>query len=147
VTDDKAPGSFTFEDKKPRGRPPGSKTKTAPTATQVNADVRQALATLESMYNMVSTGLLLGGFMDTFAVWQEQADKLSKTNEDALKSAPKLAAWIARAGSTGGAATLIIGHGMAAFAVAGTLRGELVERQKRATPPASQDGTDGTIIL
>jgi hypothetical protein len=116
---------------KKRGRPAGSKNKstTPPTATQVNADIKQALATLETAYNLIATGLVMTGLNHSLESWIESAEGLKKSNEDALRAAPKLAHWIANAGSTGGAATFVITHGMAFATLYSVAREELSERR------------------
>lgn len=137
------PPAFTLEGtaKRGPGRPKGATTKTAPTATAVNADVRQALATLESMYKVVGLGLMMVG-PATAVEWMEQTEKLKETNEDALKAAPKLAKWIANTGTAGGAATFLLAHGMAFASVAGVARGELREKaQERAANRPEQQET------
>lgn len=128
---DKAP---TFEIPTPAqrrgpGRPKGA-TAAKTTATASNAEIKQAMATLESFYNIVATGLLLTGMHSTLAEWTTSAEQLKATNEDALKAAPKLAHWIANAGSTGGSATFVLTHGMAFAGIAGVARTELAARRE-----------------
>ena len=140
---DGAPLSFEVPKRGP-GRPAGSKTKSAPTATQVSADVRAAKATLESMYKIVGLGLMTFGLTRSAEEWMEQTTTLSAANEDALKASPKLAKWLANAGSTGGATTLIVMHGMAIANVAGIAREELAER--RPAQPRAQEPVQGATV-
>lgn len=114
-------------DRKPRTTPV-RETKTTAPATP--AEVKKALATLDSAYNMIATGLLMFGLNDTLAAWQESAGQLQATNEDALKASPKLAKWIANVGSTGGAATFILTHGLAFATVARVATSELTARRE-----------------
>lgn len=139
MADDTPPnltGKITVEtgEKRGPGRPKGSTTKSAPTATAVSADVRAAKATLESMYKVVGIGLATAGLTRSAEAWIEQTETLSASNEDALKSSPKLAKWLANVGSTGGAATLILMHGMAAATVVSIARAELAERRPAQAP-------------
>ena len=130
-------------EKRGPGRPKGSTTKSAPTATAVSADVRAAKATLESMYKVVGIGLMAAGLTRTAEAWVDQVETLSASNEDALKSSPKLAKWLANVGSTGGAATLIIMHGMAAVSVVSVARDELAERRPTKPVPQEPDYASG----
>jgi hypothetical protein len=121
------------------GRPKGSTTKSAPTATAVNADVRQALATLESLYNMVGLGLGAFGLTETLGKWIEQTERLKATNEDALKAAPKVAKFLASTGTAGGSATFLITHAMAFGTVALVAREEVAQRFPAKDKPVSRE--------
>lgn len=133
----------TFESVSPEpakrgpGRPKGSRNKTAPaTATGTAADIRQAIATLESMYDLAAMGLMLAGLTETATAWVAATDDLKRTNEDALKAAPRLAKAIARVGSTGGSATFFLTHGVAFAGVFATARTEFAaKRAERAEAP------------
>lgn len=144
------PVTPTFESLSPEppkrgpGRPKGSRNKTtaAPTASGTAADIRQAMATLDSVYDMASVGLLMLGLPDTATAWADASTNLRKTNEDALKASPRLARAIARAGSTGGAGAFFITHIVALASVMSVGRGELAERQaakEAATSQATQE--------
>lgn len=114
-----------------RGRPPGSKNRTPvarSTATDA-ATLKQALATLDSLYEFASVGLLMLGLPQTATDWAESAERLSKTNEEALKAAPKLARAIANAGNVGGATTFVVAHVMAVSSVVQGVNRELAARR------------------
>jgi len=136
MPDDKItpPTKFTINDTKtaPRGRPPGSRNKTTPPTSQKSAtptaDVRQALATLESAYKMVALGLVMTGMHETATEWANRTEALKETNADALASAPKLAKMIAGAGTTGGTAAFIFAHVMALGSVVAVGRAELMAK-------------------
>jgi len=148
--------SFTINDAKPElkaDRKPrvnaSAAPKTAPTAG-TPADVKKAMATLDSAYNMVATGLMVFGLPDTANVWIESAEQLKVSNEDALKASPKLAKAIASAGSTGGAATLIITHVMAFASVFAVMRAEMqAKRGEDVTSfePATQGNNERDFTL
>ena len=147
MSDDTKIPSFNIETpsatpKRGPGRPKGS-TTTTPNNTVVNRDVKQAMATLDSFYNIVSTGLLMTGLHETMGEWSSSAEQLKTTNEDALKAAPKLAKWIANAGTTGGSATFILTHGMAFAGVFAIARKELASKVK-AQPTAEDTPSDPT---
>lgn len=126
---------------KKRGRPPGS-TNAAKTATATAADVRQAMATLESAYDFTTVALTMFGFTSTAVAWVESANRLKATNEDALKAAPKLAASIARMGQVGGTTAFMVSHIMA---VGGLIRGvqsEILQRRAEADAERPDNVTD-----
>lgn len=135
------PPTFVIEDDEPQPkRGPGRPRKDASsapstprtTATAINADVRKAMATLDSGYNLVATGLTLFGLTKSAEDWISSAEQLKATNEDALKASPKLAKAIANAGSTGGAATFLLTHGMALASLFGVLRSEIADKRADA---------------
>jgi len=136
IEDDKAPASAAPKKRGP-GRPKGS-TNAAKNASATAADVRQAMATLESLYDFTAAGLVMFGFNDSAASWVESAARLKATNEDALKAAPKLAATIARMGQTGGTATFIIAHVMAVSSLLRSVQGEVAERRRAAAEAAER---------
>lgn len=107
VKADKAPGTFA----KPAA-------KAAP-STATTADVRKAMAALDTMYNFVSMGLMMFGLTETASEWADSADTLKSTNEEALKAAPKLAKTIANFGETGGSSAFVITH---VLAIGGVVR-------------------------
>lgn len=117
---------------KRRGRPPGSVNKPA-NATASN-DVKNAMSALDNAYNLIAMGLTIAGLTDTATAWAMAAEGLRASNENALKSAPKLAKAIANVGSTGGAATLIISHAVAFYGVVNVARSELQERRDNEPP-------------
>lgn len=136
-----SPPVFRIEDDEPQPkRGPGRPRKDAnssapapkPTATALNADVRKAMATLDSGYNLVATGLTLFGLTESAKDWINSAEQLKATNEDALKASPKLAKAIANAGSTGGAATFLLTHGMAFASLFSVLRAEIADKRADA---------------
>lgn len=150
------PVTFTINDAKdaPKNeRKPRVAQTATPKATvsAATADVKKAMATLDSAYNMVATGFVMFGLTETGNAWIDAAEQLKLTNEDALKASPKLAKAIAGAGSTGGAATFILTHAMALAGVFGALRKELAERRVTAETeqsfeqPVSRD-YDPTLI-
>ena len=123
--------SFTITDDAPRrkpGRPKGS-TNTSTTATAINQDVKKALATLDSIYSLMGTGLMVMGLSQSATDWADSAEQLSKTNEDALRANPKLAKMIGNIGSTGGSITFFITHGMAVLSLAKTVRNEIQDKR------------------
>lgn len=122
-------------EKRGPGRPKGSGTKTASAGPAT--DVKKALATLNSAYNLIATGLMAAGMTKTAEVWAETAADLAKTNEDALNASPKLAKMLASTGSLGGTSTFIVTHVMAATSVAVVARNELAER--RAAKAGEED--------
>lgn len=128
ISNDKAPASAA---PKRRGRPPGStnKAKTAPSATDA-ATLKQALATMESLYSVTTAGLLMFGLTETATAWAASTEDLTKTNEDALKAAPRLAKAIANAGSVGGATTFVVAHVMAIAGVMRIASNELAARRQ-----------------
>jgi hypothetical protein len=97
------------------------------------------MATLDSFYNLIATGLMMTGLHVTMKEWVDGAESLKLSNEDALKAAPKLASWIANAGSTGGATTFILTHGMVLAGVVTTARTELTERRTAAATESQAD--------
>lgn len=141
MPDDNKTPSFTFEPETKRapGRPKGSpnKTRTAPTATSA-ADIRQALATMDTLYHAIGMGLLMSGLHKSLDLWSAQTVKLQEQNESALKSAPKLAKFISNAGQTGGAATFLAAHAMAGFTLVSYIRAERGERQVVAEAEAAR---------
>ena len=112
---------------KRRGRPPGSTNK-VPTSGPA-ADVIKAMATLDNAYNMVATGLFMFGLSESANMWIDSAEQLKATNKDALTAAPKLAKYIANAGTAGGAGTLLLTHGMAFAGLAKIVTVELAARR------------------
>jgi hypothetical protein len=115
------------------GRPPGS-TKAAASATN---DVRQAMASLDMLYEIIATGLLMWGKPVTAQVWQDKSATLRDTNENALKASPKLAKFLAGAGQTSGAITFLTTHAVAFGAVAMTL--QLESSSQRPEPSESSE--------
>lgn len=99
-----------------RGRPPGTpnKPKTADAPT-TNAEVDQAMQVLESMYDFLGMGLMMGQLPATASHLEEQREGLRASNEKALRAAPKLCRSIARVGSTGGSATFLMTNAMLAY--------------------------------
>lgn len=137
---DTAP-KFSIDDDAPKrspGRPKGSTAANKLAATATPADVKKAMATLESAYNLVATGLTLFGLEKSAEDWINSAEQLARSNEDALKASPALAKRIASAGSTGGAATFLVTHAMAFASLAGVLRSELAD--KRADTIIANEG-------
>jgi hypothetical protein len=128
---DTPPKTFTIDDepKRGRGRPATGAAAPKVTVTATTQDVKKAMATLDSGYNLVATGLMLFGLERSAAEWADSAEQLKLTNEDALKASPKLAKAIASAGSTGGSATFLVTHGMALFGLFTTLRSELADKR------------------
>lgn len=142
--DDKAPASAT---PKRRGRPPGStnKPKAAQGATDAST-LKQALASLDSLYKVTTLGLTMVGLTDTAETWANRVDDLQKSNEDALKAAPRLAAAIANAGSVGGATAFFAAHVMALAPVMMVARIELAERRATRAAEAAANAPDVTDV-
>src|SRR5206468_1356545 len=93
-------------------------TDTPPAAPKVKtqattAEVKQAMRVLESAYSAVSLGMTMLGLTESATVWAEQASTLSKSNEQTLTAAPKLAKSIAKAGQGGGAGAFVLAHALA----------------------------------
>lgn len=112
---------------KRRGRPPGSTNK--PKGAVTKADVDAAMSTLESGYNLITTGLVMFGFTDTATAWAESAAELSKTNRDALTASPRIVKAIISTGETGGSVTFFLTHGMAVAGLVKSFNGELAARR------------------
>lgn len=153
MTADKITPSFEVEPaakKEPegargRGRPKGS-TNAARSATAVNADVKQALASLDMLYELVATGLLMWGKPQTATVWASKSQSLRETNENALKAAPKLAKMLATAGSTSGTITFLTTHVVAFGALAVTLQLESNDQHKNGDNESGNDGASQTFM-
>lgn len=128
---------------KKRGRPAGSTNKTP--ASGPAADVAKAMATLDNAYNMVATGLVMFGLNQSAETWVDSAEQLKATNKDALTASPKVAAYIANAGTAGGAGTLLLTHGMAFAGLAKIVNSELAER--RAAREPKQDSYEPSGIV
>lgn len=130
------PLSFVIDDKPPAsakrgpGRPKGSTNKPRATSGATDAStLKQALASLDSLYNLTTVGLTMVGLTATAEAWTAQTDDLRKSNEEALKAAPRLAAAIANAGSVGGATAFFAAHVMAVAPVMMLARMELATRR------------------
>jgi hypothetical protein len=138
------PPSFTVETadkdkptaKRPPGRPKGTTNAARSAATSSN-DVKQAMASLDMMYDIISTGLLMWNRPLSASVWASKSATLRETNENALKASPKLARFLAGVGSTSGAITFITAHTVAFGALAMTL-------QLEAATNKEDSATDGT---
>lgn len=133
---DSEPIKFTIDTDTPpasakprRGRPPGSKNRTTASGTTDAATLKQALATLDSLYSFTASGLLMLGLPQTAMDWAESAEKLSKTNGEALKASPRLAKAIANAGNVGGATTFVVAHAMAISSLVQGVNRELAARR------------------
>lgn len=129
-------------EKRGPGRPKGS--TSAPKSAGPATDVKKALATLNSAYNLIATGLMAAGLEKTASAWAETAADLSKTNEDALNSSPKLAKMLASTGEVGGSGAFIVTHTMATFSMMMIARAELAER--REAKRAAEESIDGVIL-
>lgn len=123
---------------KKRGRPAGS-TNAAKSASATASDVRQAMATLESLYDFTTVGLTMFGFTTTAEQWVAQSAHLKATNEDALKAAPKLAASIARMGQVGGTTAFMVAHVMAVGNLVRSVQAEVFARRAAAEREARPD--------
>lgn len=139
---------FELEDsaapiKRGPGRPKGS-TKAAKATVTTSADVKAALASLDMVYELIGTGLLIWGKPASLSVWQSKSATLRESNENALKAAPKLAKFLASAGSTGGAITLLTTHAVAFGALAMTLQIEIAMGREEGEP-ANDDTAPGVV--
>ncbi|QWY84664.1 hypothetical protein SEA_BADULIA_11 [Microbacterium phage Badulia] len=121
------------------GRPPGSTNKTKEPATVTKAEVDKAMATLESSYNLITTGLVMFGLTDSATVWVESSAELEKTNRDALTASPKITKAIIQTGNTGGSFTFLLTHGMAFAGLAKAVNIELAARRASAAQEARKD--------
>jgi len=143
------PGTkFSIDDRPPTtvkrapGRPKGSTNKPRATASATDAaTLKQALASLDSLYDFTTLGLTMFGFAETASEWVTAAESLRATNEDALKASPRLAQAIARAGSVGGATTFFIAHAVALGGVMRSAQAELRARNVATEPKTSDDPT------
>lgn len=118
-------------------------------STATPADVKKALATLDSAYNLVATGLVVMGLDRSANEWVDSAEQLKKTNEDALKASPKLAKAIASTGSTGGSLTFMVTHSMAVFGLFRVVQSELQDRAmtREAAAANAQAAADNSAPL
>lgn len=99
-----------------RGRPPGSPNKPKNATDPVtNAEVDQAIQVLESMYDFLGMGLVMGQLPATAGHLADQRDDLRNSNEKALRASPKLCRSIARVGTTGGTGVFLMTNAMLAF--------------------------------
>ena len=134
------PPKITISDAPPKperksvASPRVSAPKTSGTGN-LSLDVKKAMATLESGYNLISMGLLLGGLPESAIEWNESAENLKATNAEALSAAPKLAKAIASAGGTGGSAAFIVTHGMALLALSRIATAEITAKRKDKPKP------------
>ncbi|UVG34187.1 hypothetical protein SEA_LUZDEMUNDO_11 [Microbacterium phage LuzDeMundo] len=125
------------------GRPPGSTNKaTKEPATVTKAEVDKAMATLESSYNLITTGLVMFGLTDSATAWVESSEELNKTNRDALTASPKITKAIIQTGNTGGSFTFLLTHGMAFAGLAKAVNIELAARRASAAQEARKDAGD-----
>ncbi len=146
MADDKITPSFAVEPDLPEGvakpapksrRAPGRPVGATKAATAQTNDVRQALASLDMLYEIIGTGLLMIGKPLTAASWQDRSATLRDTNENALKAAPKLAKFLAGAGQTSGAITILATHAVAFGAVAMVFQMEsAVQREDKGADSA-----------
>lgn len=107
--------------------PAAPKVKTQATT----AEVKQAMRVLESAYSAVSLGMTMLGLTESATVWAEQAATLSKSNEQTLTAAPKLAKSIAKAGQGGGSGAFILAHALAIAPVVPVVNRELANSPLR----------------
>lgn len=105
------------------------------------ADVKAALATLDSMYSAIAFGLLTVSPASA-SVWAAQIEQLQRTNELALSGDKNLCRAINRMGERTGKAMFFGAHIMAIAPVVVTLRSDLASRKPKAKPantkPADQ---------
>ena len=128
---DQAP-DFKLTDTPPKrgpGRPRKDGTSAKPSTAASAADVKKALATLDSAYDLIATGLLIAGFTDSAKSWVDSVANLQASNAAALNASPALARSISRVGSTGGAMTFYVTNGMALAGVYKSVMAELAERR------------------
>lgn len=130
ISDTPPASSADAPQKRGPGRPRGSSNAKKPAAGSTDQKtLTQALATMDSLYDLASGGLMLIGLPATAQSWVEQAERLKASNKETLKASPKLAASIANAGSVGGATTFFVAHAMALGTVAMIARQELALRR------------------
>jgi len=140
----RAPGRPKGSRNRPKEDAPPSSAKPSaakPTATQ--AEIKQALATLESLYGMLGTGLLLTGHPMTATAWADQAEKLTKTNEDYLKASPRLVKMINSTGEVSGVFGFIAAHAAAALPVGAVF---MMERASKAAQNEEAQTNGGSRV-
>lgn len=126
---DPAPKSATPAKRQP-GRPRASAKK--------EASVEDALATMNSMYKLLSMGAMMIRRPLTAAHIAGSMEEWEKGNRQAFESSPRLAAAIAGVGQTSGVVTFLVTNGVAAFGIVSALRQESAivaeEKAKNSEP-------------
>lgn len=102
------PGNPTPPKRGP-GRPPGSKNRTTAPPRGHAADVTAALAVMGGAYDFILLGLTMVSPMAAMQ-WEEKIEPLQASNKGFFTASPKLAARIAKIGSTGGTLAFVMSN-------------------------------------
>jgi hypothetical protein len=117
------------------------KAPTTPTTRKLTdkQTLDRAVATMDTIYGVISAGLLMFQLPQTAETWASQLDKLAENNREALAASPKLAESLAKGGDGLGGAAFIVGHVMAIAPVVRAARDEL-EAKRVARAQSEPDG-------
>lgn len=105
---DESPSPLTVEGDTPKnkgGRPVGSGT-----GTRMTADVKQALAVMDGIYDALASGLDFMEDEETVLKFRDKTRSLSERNRGYFEADPKLASRIAKLGSGGGTGAFLLAN-------------------------------------
>lgn len=125
------PMSFKISDA-PKNNAPKSTTSRA-RKTVSNETVDRAVGVMNNLYSAVGVGLVFLQLPASAEILADEKATLEKANREAFQASPKLAEFIANAGSVSSIATFVVAHVMTGLQIANSVRKETLAKTKTET--------------